>query len=274
MASTLPIAVLDSGAGGLSVVRAIKKLMPHEDIQYFADTAHLPYGIKSPDLIKHLAIKMANRLIKLSSSKVLVVACHTISVWCLKEIEQAVGVPVIGMVEPSINGLKSLLAAKHLSSVGVLSTKATVNAKAYRNAWPSIAVNGDVELIEHACGHLVGLVEDADINESDIATMLPYLLPPAIKNCDGLLIGCTHFSMLISAFRNVLKPTCQIVDGADLAALAAYNYLQAASLLSKSSSEGQLIVYVSDNPERFKIIARRFIEDGFIIEWLRDYARS
>src|SRR5580704_12784757 len=106
MMDSRPIAVLDSGVGGLSVVSAISRIRPEENIHYFADTAHLPYGIKSPQLIKYLSLRMAKKLVDLSSCKMLVVACHTISAWCLEEIRGLVGIPVIGMVEPSIRGLR------------------------------------------------------------------------------------------------------------------------------------------------------------------------
>lgn len=275
MASTSPIAVLDTGAGGLSVVKALRRLLPHEEIQYFADTAHLPYGIKSPELIKYLAVRMAKRLYELSSCKILIIACHTISTWSLLEIKEALKIPVIGMLAPSIQGLTELvLLNQSWSSIGVLSTQATVSSKAYREAWPIIDPQGRVTLLEHAAGPLVSLVEEADIQWSSLKMVVDHFLPESIKKSDAVLIGCTHFSALVPIFREVLKPGCHIVDAADLAARMVVDQLDGLPKSSTSQCSRRVIAYVSDNPQRFQIIARRFIEEDLVIEWLRDYARS
>lgn len=269
----LPIGVLDTGAGGLSVVRAIRECMPHEDIHYFADTAHVPYGIKSPELITHLAVKMAKRLVDLSSCKLLVVACHTISVWCLAEIERAVKIPVIGMVEPSVAGLAKLVAARAPQSIGVLSTKATLDSRVYHKSWPHIDPRGETRLVEHACGPMVSLVEE-DVDDNDAENILKHFLPEKIKDADMLLLGCTHFSALITPIKRVVNPSCMIVDAGALAADSASLHLANTSMLSEGTHAGRLTVYVTDNRERFQIIARRFMDDALLIELLRDYARS
>jgi glutamate racemase len=274
VASTSPSAVLDTGAGGLSVVKAIRMLMPHEDIHYFADTAHLPYGIKSPELIRYLSVKMARKLQELSQCKVLILACHTISTLSLKEIEDALNIPVLGMTAPSILGLKRLVDEKPIGSVGVISTKATVLSRAYSDAWKSIDVKQERQLNEYAAGLLVSLVEEADAPISSLGLIVDQMLPDAIKTSDALLIGCTHFSALLPVLRKVLKPGCIIVDAANLAAEMIFSALKDRDELRISTHEGRLIAYVSDNPQRFQIIARRFIEDDLLVEWLRDYAQS
>lgn len=274
MADSRPIAVLDTGAGGLSVVAAIKRLAPHENIHYFADTAHLPYGIKSPELIGFLALKMAKKLVELSSCKVLVIACHTISVWCLEQIQDVVGVPVIGMVSPAVMGLTTLLAKERIASVGVLSTKATLQSRAYRNAWSVVDPEAKVDLIEHACGPLVSLVEESELCERELAIILDQILPEPIKRCDALMIGCTHFSALVPALKKVLQPDCRMVDAADFVADEVSLSLEQSSGFSSTEGEGRLTVYVSDNKERFQIIARRFIDEELSIELIKSYARS
>lgn len=246
-----PIAVLDSGAGGLSVVRAIRNLSPLEDIYYFADTKNLPYGIKSPELIKKLALDLAKKAVEISNCRLLVIACHTISVTCLNEIQKSVNVPVIGMVDPSLLGLKELLAKDQIKQVGVISTKATVLSGVYKKLGPS--------MVEHAAGPLVSLVEDSDLDEHELTKVLQFLLPKSIKECDALLIGCTHFSALIDCLKQVLKPSCFIVDAADILALMLKN--------DHKLFGGQKIlkIFVSDNPERFQITARRFMKEELSI---------
>jgi glutamate racemase len=275
MSQSSPIAVLDTGAGGLSVVNSLRKLLPNEDIYYFADTANLPYGIKSPELISHLSLKMAKKIVEISSCKLLVVACHTISVWCLEEIKASVGVPVVGMVEPSIDGLKRLLAQKNIASCGILSTKATQNSGAYRKAWPLLDPKNRVSLVEHASGPLVSLVEEeGELAPGELAPIINQFIPASIKQCDALLIGCTHFSALKPALKRVLKPGCEIVDAADLAALAVQDLLKNAHNLASSELQGQFKVYISDNRERFIFIARRFIEGELAVTLINDYART
>jgi glutamate racemase len=273
--STSPIAVLDSGAGGLSVVNALRTLMPHEEIHYFADTAHLPYGTKSPELINYLALKMARRLHELSQCKVVVVACHTISTWCLAQISQALKIPVIGMVEPSIAGLRCVVRNRpHIRSVGIISTKATILSRAYQRAWPSIDPQGNIALFEQPSGPLVSLVEEPDIDFRSITSLVGQFLSSAIKESDAVLIGCTHFNALVPVLTQVLKPSCHIVDSAIFAAHSTRDVLDAHNQHNPHREKKTVVAYVSDNPERFQIIARRFIEENLIIEWLRKYVQS
>lgn len=273
MLSTSPIAVLDTGAGGLSVVRAIQSLLPHEDIHYFADTAHMPYGSKSPELIKHLAIKMALRLHELSSCKVLVVACHTISCWSLTELQALLPIPVIGMIDASLAGLKKLIDEKDIRSVGIISTSATVLSSAYKDAWPTIDPHNRVVLNEKASSLLVSLVEDIDIDFNNILPLVEQFMPAPIKQSDALLIGCTHFSALIDTLKAMAKSSCTIIDGADLVTLKLKDFLQENDALHQRRQYGRTLAYVSDNPQRFSLIARRFIKEDLLVEWLRDYAR-
>ncbi len=275
MLSKSPIAVLDTGAGGLSIVRALRELLPREDIHYFADTAHFPYGIKSPELIRHLAIKMARRVFELSSCKMLVVACHTISTWSLGEIADILPIPVVGMVAPTVDGLTKLLKSRReISTMGIISTKATVMSGAYRHAWPAIDPCRRVKLVEQPAGSLVSLVEEPDVDFATIKAITEQFLPTSIKESDALLIGCTHFAALMPMLKDILRPGCLMIDGAIFAADACKEQVERASLLNRDTVRGSLVAYVSDNPQRFQIIARRFMEEAFPVEWLRDYARS
>jgi glutamate racemase len=268
--TSLPIAVIDTGAGGLSVVQAIRRLLPNEDVHYYADTANLPYGIKSPELIHHLALKMAKRVQEISSCKIFVIACHTISVWCIQDIEQALGVPIVGMVEPSLRGLQLLVADQRISSIGILSTKATLNSGVYRNAWPSINSERKVKLVEQASGMLVSLVEEGEVSALEQEFILNHFLCDEIKQCDALLIGCTHFSALVPALAKVLKPNCAIVDAADFTAEAVRKIVN--KLSDNSLGMGQLTVSVSDNQERFLNIARVFIQEELSVNLVKDYS--
>jgi len=265
-----PIAVLDTGAGGLSVVAMLRALAPYEEIAYFADYAHLPYGLKSPELIKKLALAAASTVVKKSGCKVLVVACHTISVWCLDDIASLVGVPVLGMLEPSIEGLKHFIAAHHPSSLGIISTKATVSSGAYLNSWPMIDPLNTTRLVEHACGPLVGLIEESVVSEDDLAVIVEHLLPSSIRQADAVMIGCTHFSAIKNTLIQVIKPGSCIIDAANFVSVELIKRLRQSGQLTDRLNPAPLRCYVSDNPSRFINVAKRFIQEDMSVEWLRD----
>lgn len=270
MADLRPIAVMDTGVGGLSVVNVLHKLAPREELHYFADTAHLPYGIKSPELIKKLALEMAQKLVEQAKPKALVVACHTISVWYLDELAQRLGIPVMGMVKPSLRGLKPIVADHSFKNFGILSTKATVTSGVYRTGWPMVDQKMEVRLWEHASGPLVSLVEEGELSEEDLVIIAGRLLPDEVKKCDGLLIGCTHFSILKPVFKRIFKPSCLLIDAADLVVAELLGMLESENALSTNDPKSGVKVYVSDNPERFLKIAPGFIRCPLDVELVRN----
>lgn len=253
-----PIAILDTGAGGLSVVAALRTIAPNEEIYYFADYAHLPYGLKSPELIRTLAVRAAQTLVELSHCKLLIIACHTISVLCLKELKATFPIPVVGMLEPSIIGLKNYLQKKPLQSLGIISTKATLDSGAYRNSWPHGA---HTQLIEQACGPLVSLIEESVVSKKQLHVIVGQLLDDKIKSADGVMIGCTHFSALIPILKAVLKPHCAIIDAAHFVSEHVYQNLKESHQLTARDHHVPIKAFVSDNPERFLKVAQSFMSE-------------
>lgn len=264
MSDNRPIAVLDTGAGGLSVVAALRAIAPWEEIYYFADYAHLPYGLKSPELIRRLALEAVETLVKLSQCKMLVIACHTISVWCLEEIQASLSIPVMGMLEPSIKGLHNYVKKHPLQSLGIISTKATLQSGAYRRFWPTISVH--TNLVEQACGPLVSLIEEGAVSPAQLQVIVSQLLADDIKNADAVMIGCTHFSALIPILRTVLKPNCAIIDAAHFVSDQVYQDLKESHQLADRHHKMPIKAYVSDNPERFLNVAQSFIGEKLEIK--------
>jgi glutamate racemase len=263
-----PIAVLDTGVGGLSVVKALRNMAPDEVIHYFADTAYLPYGLKSPEFIKFLGLRAARALVKHVRPKILVIACHTISVWCLKELEDELKIPVVAMLEPSINGLKKLIYSHAYARVAIISTKATLSSGAYSKAWNFIDPTHKSTLIEHACSPLVSLIEEGFAEKKELHMIIDSLLPQAIKEANALLLGCTHFSALTPVLTTILRPGAHIIDAAYLVAAAVIEKLKEDNILAQNS-QGFIKGYVSDNPERFLDIAKLFINEPLSIEVMR-----
>ncbi|MCA9507580.1 MAG: glutamate racemase [Myxococcales bacterium] len=268
MSDNRPIAILDTGAGGLSVVTALRNIAPHEQIHYFADYAHLPYGLKSPKLIQKLALKAVQNFLELSDYKILVIACHTISVWHLKEIQQSLSIPVIGMFEPSVMGLKNYLLQNDIKTLGIISTKATLDSGAYHNFWPAIDPHRKTTLVEQACSSLVSLIEENNLAKPQLQIIIEQLLHDKIKNADGVMLGCTHFKALVPVLKNVLKENCHIIDAAQFVATQVHQNLKASNQLTDITRSEPIKVVVSDNPQRFLNVAQSFMSETPEVEEL------
>ena len=250
-----PICVIDTGVGGLSVVNALIKLSFKENIYYFADTANLPYGYKSKDLIKKLSFSLIQKAIKYSDPKLIVIACHTISVVALEEIQKEINIPIIGMLNPSILGLSKIIEQNKLDSLGILSTKATFDSKAYFYGLKHLGI----KLNEKAVGSLVSLVEENCFTHEELIMILSTMLPDDIKKSDALLLGCTHFSALAKVLKSVCKDNCLMIDAADIVAAHVMQTLEIANKLS-FMPKANIELLVTDNPERFKHAAKQFMQ--------------
>ena len=190
----LPIGVFDSGVGGLTVLRALRQALPHEDLVYLGDTARLPYGTKSPASISRYAGQATAKLMQ-RGIKLLVVACNTASAVALDALRQQMRpVPVIGVVEPGATAAVSARpGGRHL----VLATEATVRYGAYRHA--ILGRDDRAEVRELACELMVSLAEegwtDGSIAESIVRRYLEPLAELAFEP-DCIILGCTHFPFL------------------------------------------------------------------------------
>lgn len=254
----LPIGVFDSGVGGLTVLRSLVEQLPHESFIYLGDTARLPYGTKSPDTVIRYSIQVCNQLIN-QGIKMLVVACNTASTLALQALQQHFPqIPVVGVLEPSARAACQI--TKN-NCVAVIATEATVNAQAYQNLLKKM--NPAIHVIAKSCSLFVALAEEGWI-EGDIAEAIArrYLSPifNLEKKPDCLVLGCTHFPMLIKTFRRVLTNDIQLIDSASVVAetvnqtLLRYQMQQTRGLNS-----AHLRFMVTDSPERFAKIGRQFL---------------
>ena len=253
----LPIGVFDSGVGGLTVLRALREVLPHEDLIYLGDTARLPYGTKSPASISRYAgqatAKLQGRGIKL-----LVVACNTASAVALDALkEQMQPLPVIGVVEP---GATAAVAARPAGRHLVLATEATVRYGAYRHA--ILARDDQAEVRELACEMMVALAEEG-WTEGGIAEAIVrrYLEPLADLDFepDSIILGCTHFPLLRPAIRRVIAEGTAIVDSASTTAGVALAMLEDLGLLNDRQEPGRLRLLATDGASRFARVGGRFI---------------
>ena len=252
---TRPIGVFDSGIGGLTVLRALTKMLPGEDFIYLGDTARLPYGTKSNEVILRYSRENSEFLLA-KGIKMLVVACNTSSAVALAEISRLTVVPVIGVIEPSA---AAAVKASRNGKIGVIGTEATIASGAYTRAIQ--ALRPRTEIYTRACPLLVPLVEEG-WTENEIAerTVAFYLDSLKQSGIDTLLLGCTHYPLLRVLFERVLGAGVRIVDSAGATAAAVSKKLNALRLAGTRRCGSQSF-FVTETPERFVRVGRRFIGD-------------
>jgi glutamate racemase len=248
-----PIGVFDSGIGGLTVLKALSEAMPGEDFIYLGDTARLPYGTKSNEVIIRYS-KENTEFLLAKGIKLLVIACNTSSAVALDAIVAQTMVPVVGVIEP---GAKAAAKASRSGKIGVIGTDATIASGAYTRAIQLLRPRA--EIYTRACPLLVPLAEEGWIdNEVAARTVAHYLESLKQSGIDTLLLGCTHYPLLRAMFARVLGPGVKIVDSASATAVAVRERLLTLRLARKGT-DGSQSFFVTETPDRFVRVGRRFL---------------
>ena len=223
--ASLPIGVFDSGVGGLTVLKAIRDVLPNEDLVYLGDTARLPYGTKSPASIIRYATQATDKL-REQPLKVLVIACNTATAVAHEALAESLEpVPVLGVVGP---GGRAAVTAKPAGSHLVLATEATVRLGAYSAAIKK--ADPDARVREHACELLVALAEEGWTDGSIVRATIERYLDEATSDGyapDTIILGCTHFPILRDAIADVAGPDILVVDSASTTAANVADVLEA-----------------------------------------------
>jgi glutamate racemase len=252
-AADRPVGVFDSGIGGLTVLKALAAALPGEDFIYLGDTARLPYGTKSNEVIIRYSRENTEFLLA-KGIKLLVVACNTSSAVALDTIAGDTMVPVIGVIEP---GARAAAAVSRSGKIGVIGTEATIASGAYTRTIQKLRPHA--EIYTRACPMLVPLVEEGwTANEIAERTVAHYLESVKQSGIDTLLLGCTHYPLLTALFARVLGPGVRIVDSATATAGEVRERLSAARLLRRGG-RGALSFFVTESPERFIRVGRNFL---------------
>ncbi|MBF0484631.1 MAG: glutamate racemase [Candidatus Omnitrophica bacterium] len=256
-----PIGIFDSGLGGITVAKALMKLMPHEDLVYFGDTARVPYGTKSRESIVRFSVENAEILMK-HKVKIIVVACNSSSSCSLETLQAQFPVPVIGVISP---GARQAAAATMNNRIGVIATSATVNSGAYDKFVHVFAPQAKV--FSQACPLFVPLVEEGWSGKKialDIAN--EYLKNLKKYKVDTLVLGCTHYPLLKNILRQAMGAKVKLVDSAEEVVWEVKRVLQEKALIKDGRAKGKYEFLVSDRPQSFEKIAQRFLGDKIKIK--------
>ncbi|MBT3756857.1 MAG: glutamate racemase [Candidatus Cloacimonetes bacterium] len=248
--SKKPIGIFDSGVGGLTVFKEIRKRFPNEDIIYFGDTARVPYGPKSQSTVIDYSIQNARFLIQ-QGAKIIVIACNTSSATALSELQKSLPVPVLGVIEP---GALSAVSTSVNKRIGVIGTEGTIRSKAYSSAISNLDDNCNV--FSKPCPLLVPLAEegweDHDVTKLTIKEYLTSLLR---NNIDTLVLGCTHYPILKASIQQFVGDDITLVDSAE----AVTDKLDEILPNREVTGIGEDRFYVSDNEDKFNSIASKIL---------------
>ena len=250
-----PIGVFDSGLGGLTVVRELLRHLPNEDIVYFGDTGRVPYGSRSPEIIKRYTAQDSAFLLE-QDVKYIIAACGTVSS-VAGEVLDTLSVPAMGVVQPTVG---AALAATKTNRIGIIGTSVTVRSGSFENAIKK--ARPDAQVFAQACPVLVTLVESGWVDEDNAATEAVtrrYLEPFMEQKIDTLILGCTHFPLLAPVISRILGDEVTLINSGAATAERCEALLKERDMLTDSSAAGRCRFFVSDQPYNFTRVAEMFL---------------
>lgn len=246
------IGIFDSGLGGLTIFKQVRRLMPAENIIYFGDTAHVPYGSKSKETVTEYSVNIA-RFLEQKKVKLILIACNTASALALATVRRHVSVPVLGVIEP---GAKKALATGSKKII-VLGTESTVKSKAYPK---TIKLKDKGAVVQQfACPLFVPLIEEG-LTEDPITDLAikKYIRPLKDLKPEAVILGCTHYPVIKNKISEFLGSKVILVDSAEAIAAEARDLLVKKKML-KTKGKAKVQVFASDSPERFSKLAANII---------------
>lgn len=252
--SDAPIGIFDSGVGGLTVARAILDQLPNESILYIGDTARGPYGPRPLAEVRTFALETLDYLVE-QGVKALVIACNTASAAMLRDARERYSIPVIEVIQPAV---RRAVAATRTGKIGVIGTNATIDSKAYLDAF---AAAPQLEITSIACPLFVEFVERGETSGDEITKIArDYLLPVMDADVDTLVLGCTHYPLLTGVISYVMGNNVSLVSSAEETAKDLYRTLVENSLLrTPSQTPAKHIFLATGDAAAFQVLARRFL---------------
>ena len=245
-----PIGLLDSGVGGLTVVKKIIAKMPHESTVFIGDNAHVPYGDKSKAEIIALTKQSVNFLLS-KNVKLIVFACNTATAVAMNAIQKEIEPQIIGVIQ---SGALAAAQATKNKNVAVVATKMTVSLNAYQKE----IQKRDSQIVVHeiAAPQIVPLIEADAGHQAYVSALQELLLPINRLDTDTLVLGCTHYPIIRSEFAQCLKPNVQIIDPADQVAQYTYNVMKRDGLFGSNSNDGAHEYYTTGDVRMFNELGK------------------
>ncbi len=249
-----PIGIFDSGIGGLTVVKQLRRLLPEEQLVYFGDTARIPYGTKSQRLVQQYALQDAHFLLQYDV-KMVVVACNSASASALPLLQEQLDIPVIGVVTP---GASAAVRLTRNGKVGIIGTTATVNSHAYTREIHRLAP--ETQVFGQPCPLLVPLVEEGWLDDYvTVLTIKKYVHDLLKQHIDTLILGCTHYPVLEQTIQKVVGDDIRLIDSGKETARAVKALLSERNMLHKGRKTEHDRFFVSDIPAKFEEVGSRFL---------------
>lgn len=256
------IGIFDSGVGGLTVAKEIKRLLPHEDLVYFGDTKHLPYGEKSREAIVGYSTKITDFLLE-KNCKAIVIACNSATANALKEVLDLVDhrVPVIDVINP----VAEKVSYEIHTNVGVIATKATVNSGLYKKSIRKH--NKFIKVDELATPLLVPAIEEGFRNHPITHSIIyNYLSSSKLKNIETLILGCTHYPLLLPEIKQFYGNRVRVIDSPTIVANQLKMILEKHNLLNENNPKPTYHFYLSDITKNFEKISKKFFGKSIDLE--------
>lgn len=261
--SSSPIGVFDSGIGGLTVASAISKLLPNEQLIYFGDTAHVPYGDKSVELIRSYSLRITDFLLHEKKCKAIVIACNTASAAAyevLRDMHKG-NIPVINVIDPMV---EAVIADDTIKKVGIIATKTTVSSGTYQEKFsrrkPLLTFSA------LATPLLASMIEEGFYNNNiSTAVLEKYLSHSELNNIDALVLACTHYPLIKNEINTFYKGRVKIFDSAEVVA-ARLKWILEKEEIASDKKAGDDVFYVSDYTESFEQSTRIFFKKKINLE--------
>jgi glutamate racemase len=248
-----PIGIFDSGVGGLTVARAIIDQLPGESILYLGDTARGPYGTRPLAQVREFALEIMDQLVA-AGVKAIVIACNTASAAMLRDARERYQIPVVEVIQPAV---RRAVSATRSGKVGVIGTNATIDSKAYLDAF---AAAPQLSITSKACPLFVEYVESGRTSGDEITKVAQdYLNPMKSAQIDTLVLGCTHYPLLTGVISYVMGNNVTLVSSAEETAKDLFRTLVEADLLSDQPNQVSHRFVATGDPDKFATLARRFL---------------
>jgi len=259
------IGVFDSGVGGLSVSRHVQAELPAENLIYFADQAHVPYGLRSQDEIQHYCVEITRFLLE-RGVKVIVIACNAASAAALSFVRSTFpSIPIVGMepaVKPGAVGTRN-------GRIGVLATSLTFDSQRYARLMARYAQG--VIAFEDPCRGLVEQIEAGHLGSPETERIVQEAITPMLaERVDTIVLGCTHYPFVMPLIRRLAGPEILVIDPAPAVARQVRQVMEQNDLVEEKTTEGKLKAFTSESPERLAVTAGELLGHPipvFAVSW-------